>query len=235
MPPPLLQATGLSKSFGHRRVLHELDLTLARGETLVIVGPNGAGKTTLLRCLAGLVRPDRGCIALDGVPVSPREPATRARIGLLSHRSMLYDDLTLEENLVFAARLHGLASPRTVAREALTQMDLDMRAGDPPRALSRGLLQRAALARALVHHPMLLLLDEPFTGLDLHAAIRLRELLAARRPEGLGTVIVTHQVHEAWDLATTVLALVHGRWSLTGDLAAGVGAFLDRYLEAANA
>ena len=228
---PLLEARALAKSFGSRRVLAGVDLELAAGETLAIVGPNGAGKTTLLRCLAGLVRPDRGSVVIEGAAVSPKEPKSRARIGLLSHRSMLYDDLTLEENLTFAARLHRLPDPAGIARRSLEAMELATRANDQPRTLSRGLLQRAALARALVNHPAVLLLDEPFTGLDAHAAERLRALLTARRPAGLGTIVVTHQVHEAWSLADRVVALVQGRWALEADMRQGAEAFLARYLE----
>jgi heme ABC exporter ATP-binding subunit CcmA len=216
-------------------VLAGLDLTLAEGDTLAIVGPNGAGKTTLLRCLAGLMRPNAGTILLDGRPVSPRDPSSRASIGLLSHRAMLYDDLTLEENLEFAARLHGLPEPLTVARNALADVELAARGGDSPRTLSRGLLQRAALARALLHRPRILLLDEPFTGLDAPAADRLRRLLRERRPAGLGTIIVTHQVAEVWDLATRVLALVKGRWRVEADMAGGADRFLSLYLEVASA
>ena len=208
--PVLLQATGLRRSFGERVVLDGVDLSVGEGETIAVTGPNGVGKTTLLRILAGLLRPSAGSVLLDGRPVRTADPQSRAAIGLLSHRAMLYDDLTLQENLEFVARLHGLRDPRRVAREALEQVELLARAGDSPRTLSRGLIQRAALARALLHAPRLLLLDEPFTGLDSAAAGRLTSLLAARRPAGLGTIIVTHQVNEARDVASRVLALQAG-------------------------
>ncbi len=200
----------MRRRFGERVVLHGVDLALAEGETVAVIGPNGAGKTTLLRVLAGLLRPSAGSVLLDGVPVRTGDPRSRAAIGLLSHRAMLYDDLTLQENLEFVARLYGLADARRVAREALDQVELGSRAGDSPRTLSRGLIQRAALARALLHAPRLLLLDEPFTGLDDAASLRLTSLLAARRPAGLATIIVTHQRHEARDLASRVLALRAG-------------------------
>jgi heme exporter protein A len=225
----LLRATGLRRSFGARVVLAGLDLSLAEGETLAVVGPNGAGKTTLLRILAGLLRPGAGEIQLDGRAVRPGEPESRASIGLLSHRAMLYDDLTLQENLEFAARLHGLPDPAGAASAALAQVSLEGRAHDSPRTLSRGLLQRAALCRALLHRPRLLLLDEPFTGLDVQASERLRTLLAARRPAGLGTIVVTHQVSEVWDLASRVVALADGRWLLEEAADRDLDRFMARY------
>lgn len=213
MATPLLDVQGLVRAFGARVVLRGIDLQLQDGETLAIVGPNGAGKTTLLRCVAGLMRPSAGTVRLGGRAVSGRDPASRAGIGLLSHRPMLYDDLTVAENLVFAAQLHGLEDPPARARAALEAVDLTSRSGDSPRTLSRGLLQRAALARALLHGPRLLLLDEPFTGLDVAAGDRLRRLLGERRPGHLGTIVVTHQPGEVWDLATRVVALVDGQWA----------------------
>ncbi|MCU0620863.1 MAG: heme ABC exporter ATP-binding protein CcmA [Gemmatimonadales bacterium] len=231
MSSPLLEARGLTRSFGPRVVLRGLDLVLAPGETLAIVGPNGAGKTTLLRVLAGLVRPSGGEVLLDGRRLTPAEPSSRAAVGLLSHRSLLYDDLTVLENLVFAARLMGVAAPVEAARRALAEVDLAARAGDSPRTLSRGLLQRAALARALIHAPRLLLLDEPFTGLDAVASERLQRLLRERRPAGLGTVVVTHQVAEVWDFADRVHALVGGRWALQDREGPQLDDFLRRYRE----
>lgn len=209
--PALLQATGLRRRFGARVVLDGADLSLASGEAIAVVGPNGAGKTTLLRILAGLLRPTSGVVELDGVPVRSADASSRAGIGMLSHRAMLYDDLTVQENLEFAARLHGLPAPAAAAREALALVELEARAGESPRTLSRGLLQRAALARALLHGPRLLLLDEPFTGLDADARRRLQSLLAARRPAGLGTVVVTHDAREVDGFVSRVVALASGR------------------------
>jgi heme exporter protein A len=229
--PPLLQATGLRRAFGPRVVLRGLDLTLAAGETLAVVGPNGAGKSTLLRILAGLIKPSAGEVLLDGAKLTPAEPASRRTVGLLSHRSLLYDDLTVFENLVFAARLMGVADPRAAAKFALAEVDLSARADDTPRTLSRGLLQRAALARALIHKPRLLLLDEPFTGLDAVASERLQRLLRERRPAGLGTVVVTHQVAEVWDFADRVVALVAGNWALEEGQGAPLEDFMRRYRE----
>jgi heme exporter protein A len=228
---PLLAARGLCRSFGRVRVLRDIDLTLAPGEALAVAGPNGAGKSTLLRLLAGLMRPTAGEVRVLGRPISGGAADARRAIGLLSHHSLLYDDLTLAENLAFAARLYGLPHPAEVARCALDAAGLGARAGDSPRRLSRGLLQRAAIARAMLHGPRVLLLDEPFTALDAASAERLREVLHARRAEGLCIVVVTHHLAEVWDVATRVAVMVEGRWAADEPVAAPLDGFLPRYRE----
>ncbi len=226
---PLLAARGLRRSFGRVRVLHDIDLTLVPGEALAVAGPNGAGKSTLLRLLAGLMRPTAGEVRVLGRALTGAAAEARRAIGLLSHQSLLYDDLTLAENLTFAARLYGLPRPAESARAALEQAGLGARAGDLPRRLSRGLLQRAAIARALLHRPRVLLLDEPFTALDAASADRLRETLRARRADGLGLVIVTHHLAEVWDVATRVAVMVEGRWVCDEPTTGALGDFLPRY------
>jgi heme exporter protein A len=228
---PLLAARGLHRSFGRVRVLRDLDLTLAPGEGLAVAGPNGAGKSTLLRILAGLMRPTAGEVRVLGRPLGPGGAEARRAIGLLTHQSLLYDDLTLLENLAFTARLYGLPRPGEAARAALATAGLAGRADDSPRRLSRGLLQRAAIARALLHRPRLLLLDEPFTALDAASADRLRDLLRTRLAEGLGLVIVTHHLAEVWEVATRVAVLVDGGWVCQEPRAGALEAFLPRYLE----
>ena len=228
---PLLAARGLRRSFGRVRVLHDISLSLAAGEVLAVAGPNGAGKSTLLRVLAGLMRPTAGEVRVLGRPLTADAAETRRAIGLLSHQSLLYDDLTLLENLTFAARLYGLDDPVATARDALEAAGLASRAGDSPRKLSRGLLQRAAIARALLHGPRLLLLDEPFTALDAGSAERLRAELAARRAAGLGLVVVTHHLAEVWEVATRVAVLVEGRWACDEPRAGPLEGFLLRYRE----
>jgi heme exporter protein A len=228
---PLLAARGLRRTFGRLRVLYDIDLTLSPGEALAIAGPNGAGKSTLLRILAGLMRPTAGEVHVLGRPITTNAAEARRAIGLLSHQSLLYDDLTVIENLTFAARLYGLARPADAARAALEAAGLAGRADDSPRRLSRGLLQRAAIARALLHAPRVLLLDEPFTALDAASADRLREMLEARRAEGLGLVIVTHHLAEVWEVATRVAVLVEGRWVCDQPKSGPLEAFLPRYRE----
>jgi heme exporter protein A len=221
---PLLVAAGLSRAFGPLQALRGVDLSLDAGETLVVFGPNGAGKSTLLRLLAGIMRPTSGEIRVGGRLVRPGDAGSRRGIGLVSHQSFLYDDLSLLDNLVFAARLHGVRNPDAAARTALEEAGLGPRADESPRSLSRGLQQRVSIARALLHDPRLLLLDEPFTGLDSASAGRLRASLARRAGEGRAAVLVTHQLAEAWELATRIAVLSAGRWVIEeprqGDYAA---------------
>jgi heme exporter protein A len=210
--PPLVEARGLTRSYGAVRALRGVDLTLGTGEVLLLLGPNGAGKSTLLRTLAGLLRPEAGSVTVAGRALSGDDPEARRPIGLLSHQSLLYDELTLLENLVLAARLYDLPEPRRQAESALEAQGLLPLRHDRPRSLSRGMQQRAAIARALLHQPRLLLLDEPFTGLDAIAGDRFLALLAAQRSPSRAMVIVTHHAAEAWDLATRIGVLVGGRW-----------------------
>jgi heme exporter protein A len=227
--PSLLDVRGLQRTFGRVRILHGIDLSLQPGEVLVVAGPNGAGKTTLLRLLAGLMRPSAGEIRVLGQRLSHPSAPVRRVIGLLSHQSLLYDDLSLRENLIFTARLYSLDRPDTVAAEALQAAGLTDRADALPRKLSRGLLQRAAIARAMLHRPRLMLLDEPFTALDAPAAERLRADLRNRVSAGTALVIVTHHLEEAWQLATRVAVLVQGRWAAEEARQGPLDAFLPRY------
>jgi heme ABC exporter ATP-binding subunit CcmA len=227
--PALLEARGLRRSFGGLRVLRGVDLVVRPGEAVAVAGPNGAGKTTLLRLLAGLMRPEAGEVLMLGRPVRGGGDAGRREIGFVSHQTLLYDDLTLAQNLTFAARLYRLPRPADAARAALASAGLESRADDSPRRLSRGLAQRAAIARALLHGPRLLLLDEPFTALDAAAGERLRADLAARLTDGLGMVIVTHRLGEVWALATRIAVLAEGRWACDEPSRGPLEAFLPRY------
>ena len=232
--PALVAAVGLSRRYGAVRALDGVDLTLAAGEVLLVLGPNGAGKSTLLRTLAGLLRPTAGTVTVGGRLLAPDAHDARRAIGLLSHQSLLYDELTLLENLVFTARLYGLSDPAGCATAALLAQGLVERAHDRPRSLSRGMQQRAAIARALIHDPALLLLDEPFTGLDAVAGDRLRALLATHAIGQRAMVIVTHHASEAWDLATRVGVMVRGSWVLEGPRPGDLNDFQHRYNEVAR-
>jgi heme exporter protein A len=204
-----------------------------RGECHLVVGPNGAGKSTLLRILAGLARPSAGELRILGRPLAG-DRATRRGVGLLSHQTYLYDDLTAAENLEFAARLHGLPNPAETARIALNGIGLAGRGESPLRQLSRGMVQRVAIARALLAEPELLLLDEPFTGLDPEASLRVVVLLREQLSKGRGVVLVSHDLHEAWELATHAHVLVRGEWKGSGPAVGSLEGFLSRYREALN-
>jgi heme ABC exporter ATP-binding subunit CcmA len=225
----LLEASDLHRAYGTARVLRGIDVRLTAGEALAVVGPNGAGKTTLLRVLAGLARPARGEVRVLGRLLHRGDHEARRPVGFLPHQTLLYDDLTIHENVAFAARLFGVPDPAESAGRVLDELALASRSGDRPRNLSRGLLQRAALARALVHMPRLILLDEPFTALDAAAAERLRSALRARLTAGAGLVLVTHQLSEAWDLATRIGVLAAGRWALEAPREGALADFTPRW------
>jgi heme exporter protein A len=210
-----------------------VDLVLAPGERLAVVGPNGAGKTTLLRMLATLLRPDAGDLAVAGLRLPDEAGRVRALIGYLGHRPPLYLDLSAWHNLELFADLHGLPRPRERIEEALDRVGLLGRAYDPVRALSRGMAQRLGLALALLHDPVLLLLDEPHVGLDARGAGFLDAVLA-RRDGGRGVVLVTHDLGRAVSLADRVIAMRAGRIALE-EPTAGLDqdAFRRRYEELA--
>ena len=195
----MLRAEELSHSFGSVKALDGISFSVRPGQTLAIFGPNGAGKTTLLKVLAGLIRPQRGHAHVEG---------GRRAIGWIGHQAQLYNQLTVKENLRFWASLYDVTPPG----ELLARLGLEEHADRPVRALSRGLLQRVAIARALVHNPAVLLLDEPFTGLDRTAAETLGRLLAHHAATGRATVLVTHNVEEGTGLATDVAFMRAGRF-----------------------
>ena len=200
----------MARRFGHRRAVDGVSFALGAGECLALFGPNGAGKTTLLRMLAGLLRPTAGTVRVAGAELG-RDAAARGLVGVLSHQSMLYAPLTARENVEFSARLYRLADPRAAAERALDRMRVLDRADAPVRALSRGLQQRVSVARATVHEPRLLLLDEPYTGLDDAGAAALTELLVALKAAGTALVLVTHNLQEGLALATQVAVMRAGR------------------------
>ena len=207
--PPVILAQGLERRFGALVALSGVDLAFSAGELVLVVGPNGAGKSTLLRILAGLATPTRGRVRVRGVDLHA-DAEGRGAIGFLSHQSLLYDDLTARENLQFAAALHGLEGVDQLVQQALEAVGLLHRANARAGTFSRGMTQRLAIARATLHGPPVLLLDEPFTGLDAPAGAALRERLRKERDGGRVLVCVTHDPTEVWDIATRVVVLRAG-------------------------
>ncbi|MGH7523235.1 MAG: heme ABC exporter ATP-binding protein CcmA [Gemmatimonadales bacterium] len=206
---PIAVARGLERRFGHVVALAGVDFAIGSGDVVLLAGPNGAGKSTLLRCIAGLIRPSRGNVSIGGRDLR-NDPEARSLIGFLSHQTQLYDDLTARENLRFAARLHGLDAVDDRVRDALDTAGLLLRGDTRAGNLSHGMRQRLAIARATLHRPRLLLLDESFTGLDATAADLLRERIRADRDGGGAVVCVSHQPAEVWDVATRTMVMDRG-------------------------
>lgn len=212
---PAVLARDLRARFGAVPVLRGLTFRVDRGERLAIFGPNGAGKTTLLRVLAGALRPSAGQLRLFGLDPARAGPAVRARLGVLAHQTYLYGELTAAENLRLYGRLYGVRCLDQRVAEVLERVGLFGRRADRVDTLSRGLQQRLAIARAILHRPALLLLDEPDTGLDLPSYHLLENLLLGA--EGRRTVIMaTHNLEQGRRLCRRALVLVGGR--LVGEL-----------------
>ena len=210
-PAPAVTLRRVARHYGGVAALDGLDLTIAAGESVLLVGPNGAGKTTLLRLLALLIRPTSGEYRLFDEPTRGGDRlARRARLGFLAHQTWLYEHLTAAENLRFYAGLYGIeASPATL-RAALDEVGLGARRDDAAGTFSRGMQQRLALARVLLHRPDLLLMDEPFTGLDRQGAGRLRTLVR-EHAAGRTLILTAHDFPEALPLAGRVVVLAGGR------------------------
>jgi len=204
-PARLVALRGLEKRFGAVSALRSIDLEVAEGESLAILGPNGAGKSTLLRIIAGLSHASAGEIERHD------SETPRSRIGYLGHATLLYPELSARENLIFAGRLHQVADPRARADALLAEEDLGDVAHRRAGGFSRGMAQRLSIARARVHEPTLLLLDEPFTGLDHAAANRLSARLGELRERGQALILVTHELDHAAALADSAIVLRAGR------------------------
>ena len=241
--PAMIELRKLTKAFGRKVVLRGIDLTVGAGESLVIFGPNGAGKTTLMRILASLSRPSSGTVHIGGLDMATHSDGIRRHLGLVSHAPLLYDSLTGEENLRFFARLYRMPDPGPRIMSLLEQVGLVRRRGDLVRTYSRGMVQRLAIARALLHDPQVLLLDEPDTGLDPQAAEMLHHLLAklgnhttgeVAGSDGVATtpsegssfgrtiVTITHSIERGLAIADRVAIIANGRVVYEAD-AAGLG------------
>jgi heme exporter protein A len=205
-----LEVRDLSRTFGARKALDKVNLELPTGAFLSIFGPNGAGKTTLVKVLTTLTNPSKGDARIAGYHVVEDAVELREHIGLISHNPLLYPDLTAEENLLFFADMYGLDDPAGRVRELLEAVELDHRRLDPVRAFSRGMLQRLSIARALLHKPEVLFLDEPYSGLDPHAMDILDSLIAQIRAEHT-FVMISHDLAKGLELCSHALILAKGK------------------------
>jgi heme exporter protein A len=207
----MIEIRKLVKTFGHRVVLRGLDLTLAEGEFVTLLGANGAGKTTLLHIVASLSKPTAGDIYLNGFRLADEANQLRRFIGLVSHKTLLYNDLTAEQNLRFYARLYDVPDMDARVETVLNQVGLWGRQHDPVRTYSRGMQQRLAIARAILHNPPILLLDEPDTGLDQHAADMLSSLLSAVGTNQRTVLMTTHNLERGLSLGQRLVILAKGQ------------------------
>ena len=209
--PLAISAVGLRKDYGDRSVLRGVDVSVPWGQTAVLFGPNGAGKTTLLRILVGLARPDVGEIQIAGLRMRRSGGRARNLVGFVGHQTLLYSDLTCRENLSFYARLYGVGRPADRIDRVLAQLNLADRADRRVRTLSHGMQKRLSVARAILHEPAVLLLDEPESGLDTDSVASLGELLTDWSASGKTALLTTHsaEIGRAW--ADRVFRLERGR------------------------
>lgn len=207
----MIEVRRLTKRFGLKTVLKDLDFHVQAGEFVALLGPNGAGKTTFLRILASLSRPAMGEIRIAGFRLPQQATAIRHILGVVSHQPLLYGDLTAEENLHFYGKMYGIGLPEKRIREVLDLVGLSLRSHDLVRTFSRGMQQRLAIGRAVLHDPEVMLLDEPHTGLDQDASIMLDGVLREVAARGRTVVMTSHDLARAADLASRFDVISRGK------------------------
>jgi heme exporter protein A len=213
---PAIEVRKLTKAFGHQAALRGVDLHVDEGEFLALFGPNGAGKTTLIRVVSSLTRPTAGTVHVRGEDLGKAGTTLRKHIGLISHNPLLYGDLTPDENLRFFARMYDLPDAAARIDAVLDQVGLVARRRDPVRTFSRGMVQRLAIARAILHDPAIMLLDEPYTGLDLQAADMLRAVLEELAASNRTVILTTHNLEQGLEMCDRAAILNRGRVAWEG-------------------
>lgn len=208
---PVIETQGLTKSFGSIYALRQVNLSVRQGEFLTIFGPNGAGKTTLIRILSTLTKASSGRISVGGFSLDTEPEKIRRQIGVIAHQTFLYEELTAEENLRFYGRLYDVPDLKRKIESIISEVGLELRQQDRVRTFSRGMQQRLSIARAMLHDPALLLLDEPYTGLDQHASEMLTGWLKRLRSHRRTILMVTHDLERGIDLADRVAILTRGQ------------------------
>jgi heme exporter protein A len=208
---PALESQNIRKTYGHFTALASINLKIRNGEFVTLFGRNGAGKTTFLKVAATLVRPTQGKLHIQGIDVAENSQDARRHIGFLSHNTYVYRDLTPLENLKFFARLYGVDDSEQRLERLLDRVGLRRRMNDPVRAFSRGLNQRVGIARVMLHEPSLILLDEPYTGLDANAVEILNAMLDEAHAGGKTIIITTHDLEHGLRAATRAVIIDRGK------------------------
>ncbi len=232
----LIAIRNVYKRYGRKRVLRGVDLDIGEGQVMALLGSNGAGKTTLMRIVAGLSKPDRGEVLLGGASAENAGHELRRYIGLVSHKPLLYDNLSAIENLSFFARMYDIQQPEARIETVLNDVNLWARRRDPVRTYSRGMVQRMAIARAILHDPPILLLDEPDTGLDQDSAETLHNLIRSLGAAKRAILLSTHNLDRALAWGDSVCFLVDGTIAFREDSTQLTGQSLhSRYAELSQA
>lgn len=207
----MISINNLQKKFGRKKVLNNLNLEVDEGEFLVIFGPNGAGKTTLIKILSTLSRPSSGNVIINGFDLNEEPIDIRNSIGVVSHNPFLYDDLSLKENLIFYSKMYGIKNDEKAIKNLVDEVGLLHRLNDRVGEFSRGMKQRASVARVIIHNPPVLLLDEPYTGLDFKAWDILTNILMKFYKDGKTIFLITHNVELGYKIGKRFAILVNGK------------------------
>jgi len=207
----VIKAVGITKTIGRKTILNNIDLHIKPGEFITVFGPNGAGKSTLLKILSLVNKPSKGQLTIDGNNAVENPAEIRNKIGVISHQTFLNENLTASENLNFYGKMYGVPDLKNRIYNVLDEVGLEFSLNDPVRTFSRGMQQRLAIARAILHDPAILYLDEPYTGLDPHAIQILNNVLAELHHNQRTVFLITHNFEEGVNLSNRILFVVKGR------------------------
>ncbi|WML54018.1 ABC transporter ATP-binding protein [Neobacillus sp. PS3-12] len=207
----MIDIKGLTKQADNKLILRGIDLSIKQGETVAILGPNGAGKSTLLKVLSTLIKPTTGQVMINGLNLKKNQLEIKKLFGYLPHSSLLYDQYSPLENLVFFGELYGVNNPEKRATELVKEVGLSFFLNEPVKNFSRGMIQRIAIARAIVHEPRILYLDEPHTGLDQGAIAILNNVIVSMKVKGTTTIMVTHDFKQAAEICDRILIMKNGK------------------------
>jgi heme exporter protein A len=207
----MIEIKKLTKQADNKLILRGIDLSITQGETVAILGPNGAGKSTLLKVLATLIKPTSGLVKINGLDLKKDHLEVKKMFGYLPHSSLLYDHYTPLENLVFFGNLYGVKDVENRARNLVNEVGLSFFINEPVKNFSRGMIQRIAIARAIIHEPKIMLLDEPHTGLDQGAITILNNVVLSMKEKGCTTLMVTHDFKQAAAICDRIIIMKNGK------------------------